>query len=71
MMIPNRQLFAAIAISLVATSTQAAWKGKGEAGIVFARGNSTADTVNLKLGMSNEIDNRKHSLEMAALRATS
>ena len=39
--------------------------------IVFARGNTDADTVNFKLGMSEEVDRWKHSLEMAALRATS
>jgi putative salt-induced outer membrane protein len=67
----HRQIVAGAVLALIAVSAQAAWKGKGEAGIVFARGNTDADTINLKLGMSDEIDNWKHSLEMAALRATS
>ena len=67
----NRQICAGVALALLAASAQAAWKGKGEAGIVFARGNTNADTINFKLGMSEEVDRWKHSLEMAALRATS
>jgi putative salt-induced outer membrane protein len=67
----HRQIVAGAVLALIAVSAQAAWKGKGEAGIVFARGNTDADTINLKLGMSDEIDNWKHSLEMVALRATS
>ena len=53
-----------------APAPPAGWQGKGEAGIVFARGNTVADTINLKLGMSEVVDQWKHSLEMAALRAT-
>jgi len=67
----NRQICAGVALALLAASAQAAWKGKGEAGIVFARGNTNADTINFKLGMSEEVDRWKHSLEMSALRATS
>lgn len=67
----SRQIVAGVALALIAVSAQAAWKGKGEAGIVFARGNTDADTVNFKLGMSEEVDRWKHALEMAALRATS
>lgn len=67
----NRQILAGVALALCAATTQAEWKGKGEAGIVFARGNTEADTVNFKLGMSEEVDRWKHSLDMAALRATS
>ncbi len=67
----NRQILAGVALALVAATSQAEWKGKGEAGIVFARGNTDADTVNFKLGMSDEVDRWKHSLDMAALRATS
>ena len=66
----NRQILAGVALALIAVAAQAAWKGNCEAGIVFARGNTDADTINLKLGMSKEIDLWKHSLEMAALRAT-
>ena len=67
----NRQILAGVALALLAASAQAEWKGKGEAGIVFARGNTEADTINLKLGMSEEVGPWKHSLEMAALRANS
>ncbi len=67
----SRQIVAGVALALIAVSAQAAWKGKGEAGIVFARGNTDADTVNFKLDMSEEVDRWKHALEMAALRATS
>ena len=59
----------AVASAIVATAAQAEWKGKGEAGIVFARGNTDTDALNLKLAMSTEIDKWKHSLDMAALRA--
>ena len=78
----SRQITAAVALTLAAVAAQAegaagatappvGWQGKGEAGIVFARGNTVADTINLKLGMSEEVDKWKHSLEMAALHATS
>ena len=70
-MTSSRQILASVALALIAASAQAAWKGKGEAGIVFARGNTDADTINFKLGMSEEVDRWKHSLDLAALRATS
>jgi putative salt-induced outer membrane protein len=70
-MTSNRQILSGIALALLAASAQAAWKGKGEAGIVFARGNTEADTVNFKLEMSEEVDRWKHALDMSALRATS
>jgi putative salt-induced outer membrane protein len=70
-MVPNRQIAVGMALALLATSAQAEWKGKGEAGIVFARGNTEADTVNFKLAMSEEVGPWKHALDMAALRATS
>jgi putative salt-induced outer membrane protein len=65
--------FVKAALSLVAflavVPAQAEWKGQGEAGIVFARGNSDTDTVNVKLGMATEIDKWKHGFGIAALRA--
>jgi putative salt-induced outer membrane protein len=70
-MTSNRQILSGVALALLAASAQAAWKGKGEAGIVFARGNTEADTVNFKLEMSEEVDRWKHALDMSALRATS
>ena len=81
-MTSSRPIIAAVVLTLASMAVQAetaaaapaapaGWQGKGEAGIVFARGNTVADTVNLKLGMSEVVDQWKHSLEMAALRATS
>jgi len=67
----TRQILASAALALMAATAQAGWKGKGEAGIVFARGNTDADTINLKLGMSEEVGLWKHALEIAALRANS
>jgi putative salt-induced outer membrane protein len=67
----NRQIVAGVSLALLAASAHAEWKGKGEAGIVFARGNTEADTVNFKLGMTEELERWKHALDMSALRATS
>jgi putative salt-induced outer membrane protein len=64
------RIFSALLLAGMAGAAQAGWQGKGEAGIVFARGNTDADTINLKLGMSDQVDNWKHSLELAALRAS-
>lgn len=61
----------ALALALAGAAHADPWKGKGEAGLVFARGNSDSDTVNLKLAMSKEIDRWKHSLDMSYLRASS
>jgi putative salt-induced outer membrane protein len=66
----NRQILAGLVLAFVAASAQAEWKGKGEAGIVFARGNTQSDTINLKLGMSQEDAQWKHALELAALRGS-
>lgn len=65
----NKQIVAGVALALVALSAQAEWKGKGEAGLVYASGNTDASTLNLKLSMSTVVDQWKHTLEMAALRA--
>lgn len=45
------------------------WEGKGEIGAVFARGNTDADTVNLKLDLAATMDRWKHEMGFAALRA--
>ena len=67
-------IFAVLAAAalIVTQSPQALaqWKGKGEAGAVIARGNSDADTINLKLEMAKELDRWKHSFGIQALRAT-
>ncbi len=49
---------------------QADWSGKGEAGIVFARGNSDTDTANVKFGLARELDRWKHSFDVFVLRAS-
>lgn len=61
----------ALAALLLAASVgaHAEWSGKGQAGLVFARGNTDTDTINLKLDMADEVDLWKHALTMAALRA--
>ena len=68
-MINNRMCILGATLLLAAGAAQAEWKGKGEAGIVFARGNTETDTINLKLGMSTTVDKWKHELGLAALRA--
>lgn len=47
-----------------------AWSGKGELGLVLARGNSDADTVNAKLEMARQTDAWKNAFTLAALRAS-
>lgn len=68
----NRQIAAAVAVALTATAVQAdPWKGKGEAGAVWASGNTDTTSINLKLSMTKEIDLWKHSLDMSYLHGTS
>ncbi len=67
----NTRVLSALTLLLAAAGAHAEWKGKGEAGIVFARGNTETDTINLKLGMSTTVERWKHEIGMAALRATS
>ena len=66
----SKQWFAAAMVIVLCGSAHADWKGKGEAGLVFARGNSDTDSLNLKLEMSQEVDLWKHQLDMSVLRAT-
>ena len=66
------RFFAIVLASVALCATlpaEAQWKGKGEVGIVFARGNSDTDTANVKLDTSREVDRWKHSFGVAALRA--
>jgi putative salt-induced outer membrane protein len=58
-----------VAFLAASMTAQAEWKGKGEAGIVFARGNSDTDTANVKLEMATEVNQWKHGFGIAALRA--
>jgi putative salt-induced outer membrane protein len=68
----NRQIAAAVALALVAVAAQAdPWKGKGEAGAVWASGNTDSSSVNLKLSMTKEVEEWKHALDMSYLRASS
>lgn len=46
------------------------WVGKGELGLVVARGNSEASTVNAKLELAEESENWKNGFNLAALSAT-
>ncbi len=67
----HRNASIVLAVFALGASLPAAaqWKGKGEVGIVFARGNSDTDTANVKLDTSREVDRWKHSFGVAALRA--
>ncbi len=58
-----------VVLATMANVAAADWSGKGEAGIVFARGNSDTDTTNIKLDMARELDRWKHSFGVLALRA--
>ena len=63
-------LCVAAVAAVVSAPARADWKGKGEAGVVLARGNSDADTLNLKLDMATELEQWKHSFGVAALRSS-
>jgi putative salt-induced outer membrane protein len=45
------------------------WSGKGELGFVDARGNTDAETIDAKLGLSDQIGPWKHSLNVDVLDA--
>jgi putative salt-induced outer membrane protein len=64
------RIAAALVFAGMAGIAHADWKGKGEAGMVFARGNTVADTINAKLAMADQVGDWKHSLDVAALRAS-
>jgi putative salt-induced outer membrane protein len=67
-----QKILAAMALTLIAALAQAdPWKGKGEAGAVWASGNTDTTSINLKLGMTKEIDEWKHALDMSYLHSTS
>jgi len=53
-----------------AVPAAADWKGKAEAGLVIASGNTETETANAKLKFSNEIGKWKHTLGGAGLYAT-
>jgi len=45
------------------------WSGKGELGVVEAKGNTNADTVNAKLGLADQVGPWKHTLTVNLLEA--
>jgi putative salt-induced outer membrane protein len=49
----------------------AEWKGKGELGLVLARGNTEQETINAKADMVSESDPWKHLVGFSFLRSTS
>ena len=51
-------------------TAQAQWTAKAEAGAVAARGNTTTDSANLKLGVARELEKWKHALALAAVYAS-
>ena len=53
-----------------AGAVQMGWSGRGEAGMVLSQGNSQSSTASLKLDVVNRQERWKHSLQLAALRAT-
>jgi putative salt-induced outer membrane protein len=59
----------AVALLILSLNAHAEWKGKGEGGIVFARGNTSADTINLKLELTDKVDKWEHKFGIAALQA--
>jgi putative salt-induced outer membrane protein len=65
----SRNLICMVILSSFTSLAHAEWSGKGEAGIVFARGNSDTDTTNVKLDLARELDRWKHGFGVLALRA--
>jgi putative salt-induced outer membrane protein len=61
---------AALALFACCDTARAEWKGKAEAGIVLARGNTETETLNGRLDMQNELERWKHSAFLLALSAS-
>ena len=55
-----------LVILLGVPPAMAEWKGKAEAGVVLARGNTETTTANGKLDVANELEKWKHSALLAA-----
>jgi putative salt-induced outer membrane protein len=55
---------------LVCPADAAEWSGKGEFGLVVARGNSETETLNLGLQFERKSEKWRNSLKMTALRAS-
>jgi putative salt-induced outer membrane protein len=58
------------AAAFIAAPAHAEWSGKGEAGLVFASGNTETETANAKLKLVNEINAWKHELGASGLFAS-
>jgi len=58
------------AASLTALNVHAEWKGKGELGLVIAKGNTETETINAKVDMTTEHDPWKHLIGFSVLRST-
>lgn len=69
-MIVTMRILTACLTTFAATAAlaQAEWNGKGELGVVVARGNADSDAANAKLEVSRELDLWKHAAALAALR---
>jgi putative salt-induced outer membrane protein len=63
-------LLAAVAAHADDAKPDGIWKGKGEAGLVFARGNTVTDSISFKLSMAEESEFWKNTLDLAALYAS-
>ena len=61
-------LFLAL-IGIGVAPAAAQWKGKGEVGLVYARGNSETETANLRIDAARELPRWKHAFGVAALRS--
>jgi putative salt-induced outer membrane protein len=62
-------LLAALSLPAHAEEPQRGWHGTGELGIAAARGNARSESLNGKLGLTNEDDHWKHEYSLSALRA--
>lgn len=63
----RRLPWVALMILGAAAPAHADWKGKGEAGVVIATGNTETESANVKLNMANEVDKWKYSFGADAL----
>ena len=66
----NLRLVSALSALLLAPMASAAWSGKGEAGVVFASGNTDTESGNANIEVSNEVGDWKHSAGFSALYAS-
>jgi putative salt-induced outer membrane protein len=65
----KRVIFAG-SLALLSAQGFADWTGQGELGLVVSKGNSETETANVKVEMSNEINDWKHTAGIVALYAS-